>query len=301
MNGILNLDKPPGITSHDAVARLRRATRIKRVGHAGTLDPMATGVLLLCVGQATRLSEYLMASMKTYAAQVAFGVTTDSQDATGVILQRRDATGLTEAVVRAMLPAFTGELLQTPPMVSAVHYEGRRLYELAREGIEVERAARPVTVHRLDLTHFIPGVAPVADLEVDCSSGTYVRTLAHDLGEALGCGAHLSALRRTRVGPFTLDASLPLEEMETLARMGSLSERFSPLSAALHSRALVEVDDNALEELRHGRSLPAPEGFADAPVVGITRSGGDLVAVARASEGRLFPFKTLFPASEPPS
>jgi tRNA pseudouridine55 synthase len=293
MNGILNLDKPSGITSHDCVARIRRALRQKRIGHAGTLDPMATGVLLLCLGQATRLSDLLMGGRKAYRAEITFGVTTHSQDATGEVLTTRDASGLTREALEAVLPRFTGDLQQVPPMVSAVHHQGQRLYYLARKGIEVEREPRTITIYDLRLLSFTPGGSPRAEIEVTCSAGAYIRTLAHDIGEALGCGAHLSALRRVAVGPFRVEEAVSLEEAEEAARTGVLESRLLPMSAALkdHPTAATGAEDIPL--LMQGRSLPSPFGQEDRDLVGLIGPGGDLVALARAREGRLFPFKVL--------
>ncbi len=194
--GFLVIDKPPGMTSHDVVAWVRRGTGVKRIGHAGTLDPMATGVLVLCIGAATRLSEYVMSSHKVYTASIRLGIETDTYDADGQITATADASALTRSEVETALAHFQGEIDQIPPMVSALQQGGRRLYDLARQGIEVERAPRRVTlnIHLLDLN------LPDLRLRVECSPGTYIRSLAHDLGAALGVGAHLTALRRKASG-----------------------------------------------------------------------------------------------------
>jgi tRNA pseudouridine55 synthase len=293
VNGILNLDKPAGLTSHDCVARVRKALRIKRIGHAGTLDPMATGALPLCIGQATRISEYLMNGRKTYRAEVAFGAETDSQDATGEFLRTFDASGLRREDLEAARLRFVGDLLQIPPMVSAVHHEGRRLYELARQGIEVEREPRPVTVYDLRILSFTEGATPRAEIEVACSSGTYVRTLAHDIGQALGCGAFLSSLRRTASGGFAAEDALPLEEVETAARAGKLASRLISMREALRNYPEFLLSEEQAEEIRHGRPLPCAAPFEETELVRLIGPSGDLAGLARLQSGELRPFKVL--------
>ena len=238
-SGVLILDKPAGVTSHDVVNRVRRRTGCRRVGHAGTLDPMATGVLVVCVGAATRLIEYLQTDPKVYEAVVAFGMETDTQDITGAVIRRSDARHLTDEMIEERLQRFRGPIMQLPPMVSAVHVGGKRLYELARRGIEIERQPREVTVHSLTLLSFEPGPAPTARLRVECSSGTYVRTLAADLGRSLGCGAALAELRRTRAGRFGIEEAcnpdgpiglIPIEEaLDTMPKVRIGPETFAPL------------------------------------------------------------------------
>ncbi|HEX7459209.1 MAG TPA: tRNA pseudouridine(55) synthase TruB, partial [Acidimicrobiales bacterium] len=211
VNGLVVVDKEAGWTSHDVVARCRRIFGQKRVGHAGTLDPDATGVLLVGLGRSTRLMRFLTALPKTYEAEVVLGTATSTLDASGAVTGSWDMEGVSLAAVRAAAATLTGEIEQIPPMVSAVKVDGRRLHALAREGIEVERKARPVTVYRYDV---MPGMTPgVFRIEVVCSSGTYVRVLAADLGEALGGGAHLRNLRRTRIGSFTTEDARLVDEL----------------------------------------------------------------------------------------
>jgi len=211
VNGLVVVDKQAGWTSHDVVARCRRTFGQKRVGHAGTLDPDATGVLLVGLGRATRLMRFLTALPKTYEAEVVLGTATSTLDASGDVTGTWDMADVSLSDVRAAAASLTGAIEQIPPMVSAVKVDGRRLHALAREGIEVERAARPVTVHRYDV---LPGLTPgVFRIEVVCSSGTYIRVLAADLGEALGGGAHLRNLRRTRIGSFTTEDARPVDEL----------------------------------------------------------------------------------------
>jgi tRNA pseudouridine55 synthase len=206
-DGLVVVDKPAGFTSHDVVAKLRRIFGQRKVGHAGTLDPDATGVLLVGLGRATRLLRYLSESGKAYEGRIVFGIATSTLDAAGEVLDQRPMPITRDDVERA-LPRFRGDIEQLPPMVSAVKVGGRRLHELARAGEEIERAPRPVRVDRFDVVAFEPGPYPQADVEVECGSGTYIRSLAADLGAALGGCAHLKSLRRTRVGSFTLAEAL---------------------------------------------------------------------------------------------
>jgi len=202
VDGILVVDKPAGMTSHDVVAIVRRALGEKRIGHAGTLDPDATGVLVIGVGRATRLMRFVEVYDKEYVADVVFGVETASQDASGAVTAEADASAITRAAVERAAAAMVGEIEQIPPMVSAVKVGGERLYRKARRGEEVVREPRRVVVHELSVESFTPGPRAAARLRVRCSRGTYVRTIAHDLGRALGVGGHVSSLRRVRVGPF---------------------------------------------------------------------------------------------------
>jgi tRNA pseudouridine55 synthase len=262
-NGVLNVDKPAGPTSHDVVARVRRLAGTRRVGHAGTLDPAATGVLVVLLGVATRLAEYLTELPKRYEAMIRFGLRTDTQDTTGTVLTESDASALTAAAVEAALARFRGEILQTPPMVSAVKVEGKRLYELARRGETVERAARPVTIHELSLTEFHPGPAAWGRLVVGCSSGTYVRTLCADLGEALGVGAAMGALRRTRIGPFRVEEAVSLEALSRAVDEGRLGEVMLPPGAAVAHLPAVTVGEPERERLLHGMAVEAGAPVSD--------------------------------------
>jgi tRNA pseudouridine55 synthase len=258
------VDKPAGITSHDVVDVLRRRLGERRVGHAGTLDPDATGVLLVGVGSATRLLRFLSGLDKAYTGEVVLGVETSTLDAAGEVTARHDMAGLTFDDVRAAVAAhLTGPIMQVPPMVSALKVEGRRLHELAREGIEVERDARPVTVHRFEVE---PTAEPdVFAIEVEVSSGTYVRSLAADLGHLLGGGAHLRALRRRSVGPFTEAEAAPPDSCELL-----------PVAEVLRGHAKVVVDAETEALVRNGRVLDAFDG--DGPWA-LVDAGGELLAV----------------------
>ena len=212
-DGLLLVDKPAGPTSHDVVATLRRHLHFKKIGHGGTLDPMATGLLVLLLGRGTKLSSLVMGSDKTYDATFYFGKTTDTQDAEGRILEQKEIDGLNKDAIHDELTKWTGDVMQTPPMVSAIKQNGVPLYKLARKGKNVKREPRLIHVYSLRLLDFEP---PVARVRVACTKGTYVRTLAADVGNALGCGAHLSALRRTQSGPFSVDDALSLHALLTM-------------------------------------------------------------------------------------
>jgi tRNA pseudouridine55 synthase len=273
-DGLVVVDKPPGCTSHDVVARLRRAYGQRRVGHAGTLDPDATGVLLVGLGRATRLLRYLTEAGKAYDGRIVFGVATDTLDGTGEIVDQRPMP-LTRDEVEAALPRFVGDLEQLPPMVSAVKVGGRRLHELARAGKEVERSPRRVHVDRFDVVAFEPGPYPAAGVEVECGSGTYVRSLAADLGTALGGCAHLAALRRTRVGSFTLADARTLDSIETDPAAAVL-----PLLTAMRDLERVDVDDEQARAVSHGMSFAsgAVTVRGDGPYA-VVGPGGELLAV----------------------
>jgi tRNA pseudouridine55 synthase len=228
IEGVLLVDKPRGLTSHDVVYRLRRKLQMKKIGHAGTLDPMATGVLVMLIGKATRISQYLMSVDKVYEGEATLGVVTDSQDAEGEVMETRPVPELTEARVREVMKTFLGDQYQTPPMHSAIKIGGVPLYKLARKGEEVEREPRFIRVASFDLLSFTP---PKLTFDLHCTKGTYVRTIAHDLGQKLGCGAHLSALRRTGSGRFPITACLPLDEIEQLS-LPEIEKRLIPVYEA---------------------------------------------------------------------
>jgi tRNA pseudouridine55 synthase len=295
MQGVLNIYKPSGPTSHDVVARVRRLLGVRRVGHAGTLDPMARGVLVICVGSATRIVEYFSEMPKSYLAEMTLGIATDTQDVTGRLLEEKPAQHVKQEALREVLGQFRGPILQVPPMVSAVKHEGRRLYELARAGQEVERAARPVTLYDLELRDFRPGERPTATLAVTCSGGTYVRTLCAEIGAALGTGAALSDLERTAVGPFRAAESRTLEELERLSTEGRLQEALLAPAAALAHLPTVVVDEAGCVEIGHGRAAAytgeregaaprAAEGEEPSPVVRVLDEAGELIAIGRVDE-----------------
>jgi tRNA pseudouridine55 synthase len=291
-DGLIVIDKPGGMTSHDVVARVRRWGRTRRVGHGGTLDPMATGVLVLGVGRGTRLLTYVIGAGKRYAATVRLGQSTVTDDAEGDVVAATDAGAVTDDAVRAGLSAFVGEIEQVPSAVSAIKVDGRRAYQRVREGEQVALAARQVTIDRLDVLDVRraePGRVDV-DIDVACSSGTYIRAIARDLGAALGVGGHLTALRRTAVGAFTLAEA---------ATMAGLEERAPdvvtlPLAAAAR-RCLPHRDANADEArvLSHGGPVE-PMGVAEPYAV--FDPGGALVAIVTERDGRARP-EAVFAAS----
>lgn len=281
-SGILNIDKPAGRTSHDIVNAVRRASGERRVGHAGTLDPMATGVLVVCIGSATRVVDDVQAFTKGYRARITLGSATDSYDATGQVTFTGDAARLaaiSRAEVEQALEAFRGEITQVPPMVSALKHEGTRLYELARRGVEVERAARPVTVYSLAVVDWSP---PDVTVTLTCSRGTYVRSIAHDLGAALGVGAHLSGLERTQVGPFGIADAAPLVRVVEAFGEGWWQHLLYPLDTALLAYPTIIADDAVAEDMRAGRQFEAAApATGRPPQVRVYHTGGAFVGMAR--------------------
>lgn len=276
-DGVAVIDKPAGWTSHDVVAKSRGVLGTKKVGHSGTLDPSATGVLVLGVGKATRLLRFLTVLPKSYVGEIVLGTETDSLDADGVVTATHDMDQVTDEAVRAAAASLTGPIEQIPPMVSAVKIDGRRLHEIAREGREIERDPRPVIVYRFDVE---PAAEPgVWRCEVDCSSGTYVRTLAADVGTLLGGGAHLRALRRTAVGDFTLDDAGSVEAPNLL-----------PIGAAVSHLPSVGVVDEVAIEVGHGKVLePDRLGVAGEGPWAVVDAAGDLLAVYESHGSRVKP------------
>ena len=275
--GILNVDKPGGLTSHDVVARVRRLAPGTRVGHAGTLDPMATGVLVVCLGAATRLIEYLADADKRYRATVRFGAETTTWDAEGEVVAHGAIDDLTLTRIVAVLPRFIGEIDQVPPMYSALKRDGQPLYRLARRGVTVERAARRVTIHGIDVERW---ESPDLTVSVHCSKGTYVRALAHDLGRALGVGAHLAALQRTAVGSFTLAEAVSLERLLAERETGEWRRYLLDASAAVRHLPRAVVDAEAEARLGHGQAVPL-DVAGDGAVAAVYTADGRLLALAQ--------------------
>jgi tRNA pseudouridine55 synthase len=282
VDGVLLLDKPLGLTSNDALQKARRLFSAAKGGHTGTLDPLATGLLPLCFGEATKFSADLLDADKTYEAVLKLGVTTDSGDAEGVVTGTV-AVDVAESAILSVLPRFIGNIQQIPPMHSALKRNGRPLYELARQGIEVERAPRAVTIHAIDCL-VIAG--DMLTLRVACSKGTYIRVLAADIGQALGCGAHLAALRRTAVGDLDLAGAVTLAELEALDE-AERAGRLQPVDALLRSLPAVTVAGEAAERFRHGNPVDLQPGlggkirvYADGRLIGVGEPGAD---------GRLWP------------
>ena len=282
VDGVLLLDKPIGLTSNDALQKARRLFSAAKGGHTGTLDPLATGLLPLCFGEATKFSADLLDADKTYEAVLKLGVTTDSGDAEGRVVASA-AVDVTKNDILRVLPMFTGDLQQIPPMHSALKRDGRPLYELARQGIEVEREARAVTIHRLECLAF---AGDSLSLRVACSKGTYIRVLAADIGRELGCGAHLTALRRTVVGDLDLANAVTLAELEALDEAGRLA-RLQPVDALVHTLPIVTVEGEAESRFRHGNPVDLPAGLRGKIRV---YAGDQLIGVGEpGSDGRLWP------------
>jgi tRNA pseudouridine55 synthase len=289
-DGIAIVDKPAGWTSHDVVAKARGLLHNKKIGHSGTLDPDATGVLLLGIGRVTRLLRFLMVLPKTYTGQFVLGVETSTLDAAGDIVATHDMAHVTEAHVRAAAVHLTGDIMQIPPMVSAVRVGGKRLHELARAGEVVERDPRPVTVHRFDVAA-VDEAAGRYEFLVTCSSGTYVRSLAADLGHALDGGAHLTGLRRTSIGSFSVDEARPLDDLVVL-----------PPIEAVRDYASVVVDDDAARDVGHGKVLPRARLGLDGEGPWALRDGGNrLLAMYESHRGELVKPAVVLEAARPGS
>jgi len=274
-SGVLVMDKPSGLTSFDVVERVRRTRGARKAGHTGTLDPMATGVLAVCVGEATKIVQFLVGGDKVYRAEALLGVETDSQDATGRVVREREVKVDRERLDQAAA-SFVGRIQQIPPMHSAIHHEGKRLHQLARAGIEVDRAPRVVVIHRLRIDSLD---GPRVMMEVACSKGTYIRTLAADLGERLGCAAHLTALRRLEAFPFTLSQAVALEDAASAPLV-------SP-ATALAFLPSIPLSPDLADRIRAGARPPDALGTGHTGLVRLEAPGGDLVAVAEIDGGVL--------------
>ena len=291
-NGIIIIDKPAGWTSMDVCAKLRGMFHEKRVGHAGTLDPMATGVLPVFIGRATRAVEFAADSDKEYNAGIKLGVVTNTQDSSGEVLEERSVV-VSRADVEAILPRFTGAIQQVPPMYSAIKIKGKKLYELARKGKEVERRPRPVTIHTLEILDETPPEGADYLLRVVCSKGTYVRTLCHDIGQALDCGGCMSSLKRVKAAGFTLADSVTLEEVQTAAGQGEGEGLLKPVDICFsHLPALKLKSAGAEKKVRNGAALSAPNlAPGDYRVYG---QDGTFLALCRATGGKLITVKSFF-------
>ncbi len=284
MNGIVIVDKPQGWTSQDVTARLRRVFNTRRIGHGGTLDPMATGVLPVFVGRATRGVEFFEHAEKTYETVLRLGMTTDTEDITGAVLTESAAT-VTEADVLAVLPQFRGEILQVPPMYSALKVDGKKLYELARAGKEVERKPRPITIHELALLGMD---ADGVRLRVRCSKGTYIRTLCKDIGEALGCGGCMAALRRVTAGEYTIEESVPLRELlETETPEAFLR----PVDTMFRNFPPVTLTAKQEQRCRNGNSFSI--AIADG-TYRVYAQNGDFLALSKVETGVMSTVKSFF-------
>ena len=257
-HGLINVYKKAGFTSHDVVAKLRGICKQKKIGHTGTLDPDAVGVLPVCLGSGTKLCDMLTGETKEYIAGFQLGIATDTQDISGKILEEKEVRVSAEQV-KEMLSHFVGELQQVPPMYSALKVGGKKLYELAREGKEVERKARPITIYELEL---LKAEHPEYEIRVVCSKGTYIRTLCHDIGQALSCGAVMTSLVRSRVGEFRLKDAKTLDELQELADQGRLQEAVIPVEEMFHALPAIQVSDGAQKALLNGNQLKRSEVWA---------------------------------------
>jgi len=292
VDGILVLDKPQGLSSNQALQKAKHLYFAAKAGHTGILDPLATGVLPLCFGEATKFSQYLLDADKAYQSTFVLGVATASGDADSEVLQERSVEGITEAGVAQALKAFEGEIEQVPSMYSAIKQNGQPLYKLARQGIEVEREARRVVLRELRIDAFRGGERPEVDIYLECSKGTYVRSLAEDLGKALGCGAHVSALRRTKAGPFGLEHSHSLGTLEALKareQLGEMDGLLSPPDAALGELSLVQLSESGGFYMRQGQPVMVPNAPRDG-IVRVALETGEFLGVGEIlDDGRVAP------------
>ncbi len=266
-SGIFVVDKPAGLSSAKLVGVLKRALGVNKMGHTGTLDPFATGVMLCCVNKATKLSQYLMNSVKTYEAVISLGVETDTHDATGQPVAFCEKVEVTEEALRTVLKRFVGDIKQVPPVFSALKHNGTPLYRLARQGRPVQKPARQVHISALELLKID---FPEVRVRVSCSAGTYIRTLGADIGKALGCGGHLKHLVRTESGGFKLSEAISMSTLTSQAEAGTAFETMIPMATALHSMTGVVVNDDVVEKIRFGRPLTLKEVWGDAPIPGKT-------------------------------
>jgi tRNA pseudouridine55 synthase len=295
VDGILLLDKPPGPSSNAVLQRVKRLYRAEKAGHTGSLDPLASGLLPICLGEATKLSGLLLGADKGYVATARLGVRTDTLDADGLITAEAPVAGIDAARIEASLQRFRGPISQIPPMHSALKRDGTPLYQLARQGVEVERAPRAVTIHRLELLAY---TSPMLELAIDCSSGTYIRTLVDDLGLALGCGAHVQALRRTWAAPFTTPTMYALEALEALdGDESALDALLLPPATAVAHLPQLTVSLAEAARLRHGNPVQ-PVRVPQAPVIAAIDPNGELIGIGRSDDGVLLhPDRILRPST----
>jgi tRNA pseudouridine55 synthase len=285
LNGIVVVDKPEGLSSAGVVARVKGIFGARKVGHTGTLDPFATGVLICCINRATRLSQFFLKGDKTYEAELVLGVVTDTQDATGTVVEQHPVGGLSVEQVRETAARFVGAISQVPPVYSALKHRGTPLYKWARRGAAVEKPARPIRIHRLEV---LDVNLPAVRFSVSCSSGTYVRTLCADIGRELGCGGHLKRLRRTVSSGFSIDAAVGLEKLAELKDQGCLRETLIPMNAALPFMPAAVADEALAEKIQNGAKLlpsdiPVPPQLAGQGAFKVVNPGGRLIAVLTQS------------------
>jgi tRNA pseudouridine55 synthase len=282
MDGIFNINKSTGMTSHDVVAKIRRLLKQKRVGHAGTLDPAAGGVLPICVGQATRVAEYLSESGKAYQADVVFGVATDTYDTEGAVTATGSTADLALASIEETLEHFLGPQMQVPPRYSAIKIHGQPAYKRARAGEEITLEPRPIVIYSLEVIDWIP---PRLTLAIECSKGTYIRSLAHDLGMQLGCYAYLDALVRTRSGPFTLSESITLEQLAGAVETNTVQHYLYPVDKALEQYPAITLDAETFEKVKHGNTFSSSRAYTPG-LARVYDSNGHFLAIAMWNEER---------------
>lgn len=287
MEGILNIDKPQWLSSHDVVARVRRICNTRRVGHAGTLDPLATGVLLVCVGRATRLSEYLMGQRKVYTATVRLGQTTNTYDAEGEVTEERPFSHITSSGIESALEIFRGPIEQVPPIYSALKVDGQPMYKLARAGKDVERKPRPVTIYELDLLDWTP---PNLQLRVVCSTGTYIRSLAYDIGETLSCGGHITVLRRTAVGEFNSSDAISLEDLAAQVSQ----DVFFATDQAVINFPRIDANEAETQALLMGQFIPCLTDEPEASLARVYNPTGEFFGIL-LHQGEVWRPKKMFP------
>lgn len=287
--GLLIVDKPVGPTSHRVVNTVRRGTGIRKVGHAGTLDPRASGVLVLCLGAATRLSEYLSTASKRYEAVIRFGAATRTYDSEGEVVLRSERIPSLEEI-QAALPEFRGEIEQVPPPYSAIKVEGKKAYELARSGEEVELESRDVVIYTLEVKSYEP---PELSLIIECSAGTYIRSIAHDLGAVLSTGAFLASLRRSKAGPFAIEDAVPLPILEIALETGDWEKYVVPAAEAVPDFPVVKLKEDQLEDIRHGRPIPSGGG-AEGEARAMTPDGELAAIVEGVEEGEQWHPRKVF-------
>lgn len=293
MNGIININKPLGMTSHDVVGRLRRILGIKKIGHTGTLDPDASGVLPMCIGRATKTADMLTAQNKQYIAEVTLGSATTTLDASGEVTETSEVN-VDESEIQSVVTEFVGNIMQIPPMYSAIKIDGKRLYELAREGVEVERKPRAVTIERIEILS-IDLENKKFSMKVDCSKGTYIRTLCDDIGRRLGCLAHMSALIRTRSGRFCIDDAYTLDEVEKMAENGNMSF-LVPIDKVFEELPKLILSSRRARLMCNGVQISA-QGIIDGETYRVYDESGSFLTISEAENGHLKILKTFYQAN----
>lgn len=290
MNGVINVNKPLGITSHDVVYRLRRILSIKKIGHTGTLDPDASGVLPMCIGRATKMADMLTAQDKQYIAEVTLGSATDTLDKTGAVTETAEVN-VTEAEIVAVVNKFVGEIEQIPPMYSAIKVDGKKLYELARAGIEIERKPRQVRIDRIEILDIDLNNNKLS-IKVDCTKGTYIRTLCDDIGRELGCYAHMSGLTRTRSGRFSIEKSYTTEQIEEMFKIGNM-EFITPVDEIFDEYEKLIVSEKKAKKMCNGTQVSV-QGIVEGATYRVYDEGGNFLTISRVEGGLLKILKTFY-------